>query len=221
MLIKKLLKPNMIEEDIMSNKVLTIELESNLVNSAESVLNEIGLDVSTYIRIALMKLVKEQRVPFSLAVNQPLSAAVSTPVINPACDEDTELEFVKSEPRQMIKITGEMCQSIWEEFRRSIASRNVNWQESAQRISAQTGMSRGSAFIYFTILNNLVSGAQNTRSLKMEDLEFFIGKIKTELPEQMFKAAISSLEASIPYWDEKVPGAFAEKVSKLVEKLKR
>ena len=205
----------------MSNKVLTIELESNLVDSAELVLNEIGLDVSTYIRIALMKLVKEQRVPFSLAVSQPLSAAVSTPVINSACDEDTELEFVKSEPRQMIKITGEMCQSIWEEFRRSIASRNVNWQESAQRISAQTGMSRGSAFIYFTILNNLVSGAQNTRSLKMEDLEFFIGKIKTELPEQMFKAAISSLEASIPYWDEKVPGAFAEKVSKLVEKLKR
>ena len=221
MLIRKILKPKVIEEDIMSNKVLTIELESNLVDSAELVLNEIGLDVSTYIRIALMKLVKEQRVPFSLAVSQPLSAAVSTPVINSACDEDTELEFVKSEPRQMIKITGEMCQSIWEEFRRSIASRNVNWQESAQRISAQTGMSRGSAFIYFTILNNLVSGAQNTRSLKMEDLEFFIGKITTELPEQMFKAAISSLEASIPYWDEKVPGAFAEKVSKLVEKLKR
>lgn len=207
----------------MSSKVLTIELESNLVDSAEAVLNEIGLDVSTYIRIALMKLVKEQRVPFSLAVNQPLSAvvpAVSTPVMNSACDEDTELEFVKSEPRQMIKITGEMCQSIWEEFKKSIASRNINWQESAQRISAQTGMSRGSAFIYFTILSNLVSGAQNTRSLKMEDLEFFIGKIKTELPEQMLKAAIVSLEASIPYWDDKVPGAFAEKVAKLVEKLK-
>jgi hypothetical protein len=66
-----------------------------------------------------------------------------------------------------------------------------------------------------------VNGVQNTRSLKMEDLEFFIAKIGSELPAQMYKAAIVSLEASIPYWSEKIPGAFAEKVERLVARLKR
>lgn len=208
----------------MGTKVLSLELDNEMIENAESVLNEIGLDVSTYIRIALLKLIKEQRVPFNLSVNQSSSAAMpvkSVPIVNPYDDDAAEVDFVKNEPRQMIKITSDMCQSIWNEFKTRIAARDMNLQESAQRISRQTGMSRGSAFIYFTILNNLVSGAQNTRSLKMEDLEFFVGKIEAELPEQMFKAAITSLEASIPYWDEKVPGAFAEKVQRLVDRLKR
>ena len=208
----------------MGTKVLSLELDNEMIENAELVLDEIGLDVSTYIRIALLKLIKEQRVPFNLSMNQPSSAAMpvkSTSAANPFSDETAEMDFVKNEPRQMIKITSDMCQSIWQEFKTRIASKEMNFQESAQRISAQTGMSRGSAFIYFTILNNLVNGLQNTRSLKMEDLEFFIGKIKSELPVQMYKAAIISLEASIPYWNEKVPGAFAEKVENLVDKLKR
>jgi hypothetical protein len=42
-------------------------------------------------------------------------------------------------------------------------------------------------------------------------------KIKTEFPDHLFKSSITSLEASIPYWDEKVPGSFADKVRRLVE----
>jgi len=214
------------KEDIMSIKVLTIELESNMVDNAELVLNEIGLDISTYIRIALLKLVKEQRVPFNLSASQPVNESMPAlpkviPVVNPTDDEPVEVEYKKSEPRQMGKITSDMCQSIWQEFKTHFTSRDMSLLESAQRISNQTGMNKGSAFIYFIILSNLVNGAQNTRSLKMEDLEFFIGKIKEELPAQMFKAAIASLEASIPYWNDKVPGSFAERVTKLVEKLKR
>ena len=208
----------------MATKVLSLELDNEMIENAETVLDEIGLDVSTYIRIALLKLIKEQRVPFNLSVNQSSSNPMpmkNASVANPYDDDAVEVDFVKNEPRQMIKITSDMCQSIWQEFKTRISSRDINLQESAQRISTQTGMSRGSAFIYFTILNNLVSGAQNTRSLKMEDLEFFVGRIKSEMPDQMFKAAIISLEASIPYWNEKVPGAFAEKVQRLVDQLKR
>jgi addiction module RelB/DinJ family antitoxin len=207
----------------MANKVLSLELDNEMIENAETVLEEIGLDVSTYIRIALLKLIKEQRVPFNLSANQSSGNPVqmrSMPEVNPYDDDAAEVDLVRNEPRQMIKITSDMCQSIWIEFKTRIASRDINWQESAHRISTQTGMSRGSAFIYFTILNNLVSGAQNTRSLKMEDLEFFIGKIRSELPEQMLQSAIISLEASIPYWDEKLPGAFAAKVQRLVDKLK-
>jgi len=208
----------------MATKVLSLELDDGMIENAESVLDEIGLDVSTYIRIALLKLIKEQRVPFNLSANQPLGATIplkGTSVANPVEDEADEIEFVKSEPRQMIKITRDMCQSIWQEFKTRLTTRDMNLLGAAQHISTKTGMSKGSAFIYFTILNNLVNGAQNTRSLKMEDLEFFVDKIETELPVQMFKAAITSLEASIPYWNEKVPGSFAERVAKLVEKLKR
>ena len=209
----------------MSTRTLTIELESNMVDNAEQVLSEIGLDISTYIRIALLKLVKEQRVPFNLSANQPIyetqqAQSKLAQVVNPFDDEPVEMDYKKSESRQMIKITSDMCQSIWKEFKARNASRTLNLLESAQRISDQTGMSRGSAFIYFTILNNLVNGTQNTRSLKMEDLEFFVGKIRSELPEQMFKAAIISLETSIPYWEENVAGTFSQRVEKLVEKLK-
>ncbi len=208
----------------MGTKVLSLELDNEMIENAESVLDEIGLDVSTYIRIALLKLIKEQRVPFNLSANQPSKVVVSEKsetAVKPVSDEFFEMDLVKDEPRQTIKITSDMCQAIWQEFKTRLASRNINWQESAQRISTQTGMSKGSAFIYFTILNNLVNGVQNTRSLKMEDLEFFIAKIGSELPAHMYKAAIVSLEASIPYWSEKIPGAFAEKVERLVARLKR
>lgn len=208
----------------MGTKVMSLELDNGMIENAEAVLDEIGLDVSTYIRIALLKLIKEQRVPFNLSVNQSSKVVIpekSEITISSMSDESAEMDFAKDEPRQTIKITSDMCQAIWQEFKKRLTSRNMNWQESAQRISTQTGMSRGSAFIYFTILNNLVNGAQNTRSLKMEDLEFFIARIESELSAQMYKAAIISLEASIPYWSEKISGAFAEKVEKLVARLKR
>ena len=208
----------------MSTEILSLDLDSEMIENAELVLGEIGLDISTYIRIALLKLIKEQRVPFNLSASQPSSAVVTAKsqlVAAPLDDEAADMEGTRNEIRQMTKITSEMCQAIWQEFKTHITKRDINLLESAQRISAQTGMNKGSAFIYFTILNNLVNGAQNTRSLKMEDLEFFIGKIQTEMPGQMLKAAIISLEASIPYWDEKVPGAFADKVARLVERLKR
>lgn len=210
----------------MSNKVLTFEFESTMVENADLVLNEIGLDIATYFRIALLKLVKEQRIPFNLSASQPsVDSNVAQPVFVPAASPTGEdlfrTGFKKSEPRQLGKITNDMCQSIWNEFKARSSSRDVNLLESAQRISTQTGMNRGSAFIYFTILNNLINGVQNTRALKFEDLEFFISKIESEFPASTLSAAIISLEASIPYWDEKLPGSFAEKVSMLVDRLKR
>jgi addiction module RelB/DinJ family antitoxin len=61
----------------MGTKVLSLELDNEMIENAESVLDEIGLDVSTYIRIALLKLIKEQRVPFNLSANQPSKVVVS------------------------------------------------------------------------------------------------------------------------------------------------
>jgi hypothetical protein len=78
-------------------------------------------------------------------------------------------------------------------------------------------MNTGSAFIYLNIINNLVNGSLNKRILKFDDLLFFLEKIKVEFPEPAYQSAIISLNKSIPYWEEKVPGAFSDNVSKLID----
>lgn len=209
----------------MATRNFTIDLDDGILDNAEAVLGEIGLDLPTYIRMAIMKLIREKRIPFDLSARQTTLEAQSrpplpSPIVNPVDAESHEMVFNRRVPRQMNRITGEMCHSLWNEFKRRYSSGDRNLQEAAQLISNKTGMNRGSAFIYFTILNNLVDGVHNTRTLKYEDLEFFVDNIKTEFPENILKSTISSLEASIPYWNEKVPGSFADKVRRLVERLK-
>jgi hypothetical protein len=76
----------------------------------------------------------------------------------------------------------------------------------------KTGMNQGSAFIYLTVLANLVKGEPNTRVLKYRDLEYLMGKIRAELGENEYQKALQSLRASIPYWREKISSVFADKV---------
>lgn len=209
----------------MATRNFTIDLDDSILGNAEAVLNEMGLDLLTYIRMALMKLIREKRIPFDLSVSQTTSEDhprphIPSPIVNLVDTESHETVFSRREQNQKNKITREMCHSLWNEFKRRYSSDDRNLQEAAQLISNQTGMNRGSAFIYFTILFNLADGVQNTRTLKYEDLEFFMDKFKTEFPKNILKATISSLEASIPYWDKNVPGSFADKVRRLVFMLK-
>lgn len=209
----------------MGARNFTIDLDDSFFDSAEAILGEIGLDLPTYMRMALMKLIKERRIPFDLSASQTAPEAqsrqaLSPPSVSPMGTDIHEVVFNRKVPRQKNKITSEMCLSLWDEFKRRYSTSDRNMQEAAQIISNKTGMNRGSAFIYFTIINNLVNGVQNTRTLKYEDLEFFVNRVKAEFPENMLKSTIDSLEASIPYWDEKVPGSFADKVRRLVERQK-
>ena len=209
----------------MSIRNISIDLDEAVFANAEEILSEIGLDIPTYIRMALIKLKREKRIPFDLTSSQSLTESqsrlpISSPIINPMGPGSRETEFLRRVPRQTNKITYEMCLTLWNEFKQDYSSGNRNLQEIAQIINARTGMNRGSAFIYLTILNNLVNGVHNTRTLKYEDLEYFVDKIKTEFPETVLKATISSLELSVPYWEEKVTGSFADKVRRLVAKHK-
>ena len=79
-------------------------------------------------------------------------------------------------------------------------------------------MNQGSAFIYLTVLSNLVNGDPNTRVLKYKDLEYLMEKIKSELGENNYQKALKSLESSIPYWREKIPGSYADKVEAYCKK---
>lgn len=88
----------------------------------------------------------------------------------------------------------------------------------SDEVAEKSGMNRGSAFIYLNILSNLIKGEPNTRTLKMKDLEYLMKKIKSELGDNEHQRAIQSLKKSIPYWNEKLSGAFADKVEAFCKK---
>ncbi|HKJ91099.1 MAG TPA: type II toxin-antitoxin system RelB/DinJ family antitoxin [Oceanipulchritudo sp.] len=53
-------------------KTLQVRLPDELREEADSVLNEIGMDMSTAIRVYLKKIVQNRAIPFSLEAGPPL-----------------------------------------------------------------------------------------------------------------------------------------------------
>jgi DNA-damage-inducible protein J len=53
-------------------KTLQVRLPEELRDEADSVLNEIGMDMSTAIRVYLKKIVQNRAIPFSLEAGSPL-----------------------------------------------------------------------------------------------------------------------------------------------------
>ncbi|HHV50520.1 MAG TPA: hypothetical protein GXX54_02295 [Clostridiales bacterium] len=203
----------------MGLKEVKLVMDAGIYAGAEEILNELGLDVNTYVRMALVKLTKERRIPFELSAsaNQP-------PAVYPANKGETfnnETSDNWKVERKLNKITSGMCSFLWDEFKLHYNTDDSSFQETARYISEKTGMNRGSAFIYLNILWNLTKGELNKRNMKFEDLEFFINKIREELPEHALKSTIISLEKSIPYWEERISGYFAKKVGFLLESLKK
>jgi len=134
--------------------------------------------------------------------------------------EDTDEVFdyeSKQFARSNNRITPAMVEEVWRAFLRHIeGSGEIN--RLSTEVSEKTGMNRGSAFIYLTVLANLVNGNPNTRVLKYKDLEYLMDRIKTELGESKYQKAIQSLKMSVPYWREKIPGSFADKVEAYCKK---
>jgi DNA-damage-inducible protein J len=63
-------------------KTLQVRLPDELREEADSVLNEIGMDMSTAIRVYLKKIVQNRAIPFSLEAGAPLlveEVAVDSP----------------------------------------------------------------------------------------------------------------------------------------------
>jgi len=119
--------------------------------------------------------------------------------------------------RRNTKINSEMCEEVWKQFINAIVNDSFEFNYISKVIEANCGMSKGSAFIYLTILRNMCSGVINTRNMKIEDLKFFMGKIKEDLDDDANANMVESLNESIKYWKDKIPGGYANKVQKLVE----
>lgn len=181
---------------------LTVEIDDQIANDAREVFDALGLDMDIAIRMFLKRAALEQRLPLSMSVSG--TAVVDSP----------------SEPTRRTKnvITKAMAEDIWRRFQ-AYQAEGGSINAVAADAHSVTGMNQGSAFIYLTILDNLVNGKHNTRNMKIADLEFYMDRIREELDDASYANAIESLKLSIPYWDKEEFGQFASKVRSYLNSL--
>jgi len=192
---------------------IEINIDDATLREAEKVLHSLGMSTEIAVSIFLRRVAIEKGLPMTMiaSVSNQTESGVS---------EDTEEIFDHSSKqfvRSNNRITTAMVEEVWSAFLRYTEGSGEISQLSTE-VSEKTGMNRGSAFIYLTVLANLVKGADNTRVLKFKDLEYLMGKIQTELGDSKFQKAIQSLKMSVPYWREKIPGTFADKVEAYCKK---
>lgn len=133
-------------------------------------------------------------------------------------NEETKIVY-NLERESNKKITLEMVDTIWMNFKKYLKGL-AEIPYLSDVVAEDTGMNRGSAFIYFNVLANLVKGEPNTRVIKIQDMDYLMQKVKLELGNDIYKMAIESLEKSVPYWKEKIAGNYANNVEKYVRSCK-
>lgn len=192
---------------------IEIQIDDGILTEAEKILHSLGMDVEMAVSIYLRRIALEKGLPMNMT-------GPASKRLEPERTEDFEDSFeddLKASTRSNSRITSAMVDEVWHAFLRHVGgSGEIN--PLSTEVSTKTGMNRGSAFIYLTVLSKLVNGDPNTRVLKYKDLEYLMGKIQTELGESKYQKALKSLMASVPYWREKIPGAFADKVEAYCKK---
>lgn len=184
---------------------LGIEIDDALVNEASLIYETLGIDTETAVRMFLKRTVLEQRLPLSTSV----------PSVD-SVERMTEKTGITKRTKNVI--TKLMVEDIWRRFS-GYLEEGGSINSIAQDAHEATGMNQGSAFIYLTILDNLINGKHNTRNMKMSDLEYLMDQIKGQLDERLYINAISSLRKSLPYWDKEEFGQFAAKVQRYLNSI--
>lgn len=186
----------------------TINVDDEIYNDANNVLLSLGMDVDMAVNIYLRRIIMEKGLPMSMTASNDSRDNVSNKVSNTLSRESNK------------KITIEMVDSIWEYFKKYLnGSGEISYL--SDKISENTGMNRGSAFIYMNVLANLVKGETNKRVIKMQDLEHLMNKIQEELGDDSYCKAIYSLKKSVPYWEDKVAGNYSKKVELYLKEINR
>lgn len=184
---------------------LRLEIDDALVNDAALVYETLGIDTETAVRMFLKRTVLEQRLPLSTSV--------------PSADSVERMkEKTGITKRTKNVITKVMVEDIWRRFS-GYLEEGGSINSIAQDAHEATGMNQGSAFIYLTILDNLINGKHNTRNMKMSDLEYLMDQIKGQLDDRSYVNSISSLRKSLPYWDKEEFGQFAAKVQRYLDSI--
>lgn len=203
------------------SKTINLQFEDEFVAKAESLLDDIGLDCQTFVRMCFKKLNKEQNISFLTSTNFhviPQDDNEQVIVSQPNMEENFMEYPVKKTKNE---ITAQMRDYIWDMFKAQYNSnKKIDCSYFSKLASAKIGITQGSAYIYFLILDNLVAGVPNTRTMKFDDLVVYLRYINEQLPNICIANSVKSLSESIPYWEEHIQGYFAQKVSKLVEQYK-
>lgn len=184
---------------------LRLEIDDALVNDAALVYETLGIDTETAVRMFLKRTVLEQRLPLSTSV--PSADSV---------ERMTEKTGITKRTKNVI--TKVMVEDIWRRFS-GYLEEGGSINSIARDAHEATGMNQGSAFIYLTILDNLINGKHNTRNMKMSDLEYLMDQIKGQLDDRSYVNSISSLRKSLPYWDKEEFGQFAAKVQRYLDSI--
>lgn len=195
-----------------------IYADDEIIRDASQIFEAIGMDLQMAVNIFLRRTASEKAFPLSMNAQLPKQVdRVPAASENSAFEHSGASSFRSNQPqRANTSITHEMVVDVWDTFMEYL-NHGGEINRLSDGITARSGMTRGSAFIYLCILNNLVNGEYNTRNMKIADLEYYLDRIEKDLNEQQFTNALASLEQSIPYWREKIPGTFADNVEELVK----
>jgi antitoxin component of RelBE/YafQ-DinJ toxin-antitoxin module len=168
--------------------MITIDININkeMLGEAEIILEAVGLTKEVAFEIFIRNIIKTKGFPIDLKQKE----VISEPTIK--------------NKRNIVKINEKMIQTVWDKFL-VLNSGRSSVIELSDEIELESGMSKGSAFIYLVILSNMLLGLKNTRNMKIQDFKFFLTKIKEELGQEIFMKSLNSLKDSIPYWENKNP----------------
>lgn len=140
-------------------------------------------------------------------------------------DLNTNFIMQNKKQKSFNKITRQMVDSIWNSFKEKIQEKNVFGKRQGEIIkelsmkeSLSTGISENSARIYFIILFNLVTGQQNKRIIKINDMRQYCLSIWNELPEYR-ESVVKSLKESNIYWEKRNYGKFDSHIDELINEI--
>ena len=200
-------------------KTINLQLDDGIIEKSENILDEIGLDCQTFVKMCFKKLNKEQNLSFLMVTGTSTNKAD----ISEQLFQQNAIEESINYPDRRTKkvITAQMRDYIWNIFKSQYNSdKNIDCSYLAKIANAKIGITQGSAYIYFLILDNLVTGVPNTRTMKFDDLVTYLNYINGQLPHTCIVNSVKSLTASVPYWEEHIQGYFAQKVSNLISQYK-
>jgi antitoxin component of RelBE/YafQ-DinJ toxin-antitoxin module len=192
---------------VFTMAVIEINVGDDTLQEAERVLNSIGMDIEIAVNVFLRRVAIEKGLPMSMAASVPSEVKHTISYTNKESSVYESIPII----RKNNSITVDMVEEVWVAFLRYFEG-SGEISGLSDEVSEKSGMNRGSAFIYLTVLSKWVKGESNTRVLKFKDLKFLMNKIKTDLGENEYQNALQSLKKTIPYWEEKIPGTFAKRV---------
>lgn len=209
------------------NKKIELQLDDEMITAAKDILDEIGLDCQTFAKMCFKKLNREKNISFLMSETLFTSPSVNTSNITLKNEEQRILQDMENldmtdyGKTTKNKVTEQMSDLIWETFKTHYSpNKKFDRHFYAKAINAKCGMTVGTAKIYFQILENLVNGTPNQRTLKFDYLVAYVNRIKEQLPHICIENALKSLSDSIPYWETHLNGHFADKVRNLIAQYK-